>query len=192
FYDDRIPAEVVDVPSLEAWRKPAEKAEPKLLHLTRDQLMRHEAAGITTERFPAQFEVLGQKLKLTYLHEPGAADDGVTLTVPLAMLNQIPAARCEWLVPGLLEEKVLALLKTVPQKHRHRLQPLAESAAAFVEAAEDGEFDRDEPLLRALQNFVEQRVSLKLPLEAFRPENLRPHAAMNFRVIDEHGRVLGQ
>lgn len=192
FYDDRIPADVVDVPSLEAWRKPAEKAEPKLLHLTRDQLMRHEAAGITTDRFPAQFEVLGQKLKLSYLHEPGAADDGVTLTVPLAMLNQIPAARCEWLVPGLLEEKVLALLKTVPQKHRHRLQPLAESAAVFVAAAEEGEIERDEPLLRALQTFVEERVSLKLPMESFRPENLRAHSQMNFRVIDEHGRVLGQ
>ena len=192
FYEDRVPDDVLDVASFEKWRKSAERAEPRLLHLTREQLMRHEAAGITTERFPAHFEVLGQKLKLTYLHEPGASDDGVTLSVPLAMLNQIPAARCEWLVPGLLEEKVLALLKTVPQKHRHRLQPLAESAAAFVEAAEDGEFDRDEPLLRALQNFVEQRVSLKLPLEAFRPENLRPHAAMNFRVIDEHGRVLGQ
>jgi ATP-dependent helicase HrpA len=192
FYDDRVPAEVVDLASFEAWRKGAEKADPKLLHLTRDQLMRHEAAGITTERFPAQFEVLGQKLKLTYLHQPGASDDGVTLTVPLAMLNQIPAARCEWLVPGLLEEKVLALLKTVPQKHRHRLQPLAESAAAFVAAVEEGEFDRDEPLLRALQTFVEERVSLKLPMESFRAENLPAHAGMNFRVIDEHGRVLGQ
>jgi ATP-dependent helicase HrpA len=192
FYDDRIPTEVVDLASFEAWRKPVEKLEPKRLHLTRDQLMRHEAAGITTDRFPAQFEVLGQKLKLSYLHEPGATDDGVTLTVPLAMLNQIPAARCEWLVPGLLEEKVQALLKTVPQKHRHRLQPLAESAAAFVAAVEEGEFERDEPLLRALQTFVEERVSLKLPMESFRPENLRAHSQMNFRVIDEHGRVLGQ
>jgi len=192
FYDDRIPADVVDVASLEKWRREAEKADPKRLYLTREQLMRHEASGITTERFPAHFEVLGQKLRLTYLHEPGANDDGVTLTVPLAMLNQIPAARCEWLVPGLLAEKVAALLKTVPQKHRHRLQPLGESAAVFVDAVEAGEYDRDEPLLRALQRFVEERVSLKLPLESFRPENLPPHASMNFRVIDEHGRVLGQ
>src|SRR5690606_5444501 len=96
FYDAKLPPEVVDLASFERWRKPAEKAEPKLLHLTREQLMRHEAEGITTERFPAHFEVLGQKLKLAYLHAPGEADDGVTLTVPLAMLNQIPAARCEW------------------------------------------------------------------------------------------------
>ncbi len=192
FYDARIPADVMDVASFEAWRKQAEKTEPKQLHLSREQLMRHEAEGITTERFPSAMEVLGQKLKLTYLHQPGEPDDGVTLAVPLAMLNQVPAHRCEWLVPGLLEEKVAALLRTVPQKHRHRLQPIAESAAAFAADAEAGEFDLDAPLLRALQRFVEERVSLKLPLESFRPENLPPHAFMNFRVIDEHGRVLGQ
>nr|WP_246262296.1 ATP-dependent RNA helicase HrpA [Aromatoleum evansii] len=192
FYDAKLPADVLDVPGFEAWRKQAEKAEPKLLYLSRDQLMRHEAEGITTDRFPATFEVLGQKLKLVYLHQPGEPDDGVTLTVPLAMLNQIPAHRCEWLVPGLLEEKVAALLRTVPQKHRHRLQPIGESAAAFLELFDAGEWNTDEPLLRALQRFVEDRVSLKLPMESFRAENLNPHCFMNFRVIDEHGRVLGQ
>jgi ATP-dependent helicase HrpA len=192
FYDARIPAEVVDLASFEAWRRQAERDAPKLLHLTREQLMRHEAEGITTERFPTRFEVLGQSLALAYLHAPGEADDGVTLTVPLAMLNQVPAARCERLVPGLLEEKVVALLRTVPQKHRHRLQPIGDSAAAFTAAVEAGEFDRDQPLLRALQRFVEERVSLKLPIESFRVENLKPHCFMNFRVIDEHGRVLGQ
>ncbi len=192
FYDAKLPPEVLDLASFEAWRKGAEKKAPKLLQLTRDQLMRHDAEGITTDRFPSGFEVLGQKLKLAYLHEPGEADDGVTLTVPLAMLNQIPAHRCEWLVPGLLEEKVTALLRTVPQKHRHRLQPVADSAADFMLKFDAGEFDTDDPLLKALQRFVEERVSLKLPMESFRPENLNPHCFMNFRVHDEHGRVLGQ
>ena len=192
FYDSKLPAEVCDLAALEAWRKQAEKAEPKLLHLSREQLMRHDAEGVTTDRFPPTLEVLGQKLKLAYLHQPGEADDGVTLAVPLAMLNQIPANRCEWLVPGLLEEKVAALMKTVPQKHRHRLQPVAESAAAFMAVFEAGEFDTDEPLLKMLQRFVEERVQLKLPLESFRPENLKPHCFMNFRVIDEHGRLMGQ
>ncbi len=192
FYDSRIADEVLDLASFESWRKIAEMDDPGLLQLSREQLMRHDAEGVTTERFPASLDVLGQKLKLSYLHQPGEADDGVTLTVPLAMLNQIPAARCEWLVPGLLQEKVAALLKTVPQKHRHRLQPVADSAAAFMEAFARGEFDRDEPLLKALQGFVEDRVQLKLPLESFRAENLKPHSFMNFRVVDEHGRVMGQ
>jgi ATP-dependent helicase HrpA len=192
FYDAKLPPEVLDLASFEAWRKEAEKASAKTLQLTRDQLMRHDAEGITTDRFPSNLDVLGQKLRLTYLHAPGDADDGMTLTVPLAMLNQVPANRCEWLVPGLLEEKVTALLRTVPQKHRHRLQPMAESAGDFMTKFEAGEFDQDEPLLKAMQRFVEERVSLKLPMESFRSENLNPHCFMNFRVQDEHGRILGQ
>lgn len=192
FYDTHVPADVTDLRAFDAWRKGVEKKQPRLLHLERDQLMRHEAAGVTTDRFPANFSVLGNDLKLSYLHQPGEADDGVTLAVPLAMLNQIPVNRCEWLVPGLLEEKVVALLKTVPPKHRHRLQPISESARDFMARFEEDGFDCNEPLLRALQSFVEDRVQLKLPLESFRPENLNPHCFMNFRVIDAHGRVLGQ
>ena len=191
FYDSRIPAGVADLAGFGRWLEEAGRVAPGLLYLGREQLMRHEAGGVTSERFPPVLDVLGQALKLDYLHEPGAADDGVTLTVPLAMLNQVPARRCEWLVPGLLEEKVAALMKTVPQKIRHRLQPLAESAADFIAAVGGGEVDVSAPLLKALQGFIEDRVSLKLPLESFRPENLPPHCFMNFRVVDEHGRVLG-
>lgn len=192
FYDAQIPAEVTDVREFEVWRKQAERKNPRCLHLEREQLMRHEAAGINSENFPGTMLVLGQKLKLSYVHEPRDPEDGVTLTVPLAMLNQVPANRCEWLVPGMLEEKVTALLKTVPQKHRHRLQPIGESTRDFLVDVDENKYDREQPLLRALQGFVEDRVSLQLPLESFRTENLNPHCFMNFRVIDEHGRVLGQ
>jgi ATP-dependent helicase HrpA len=192
FYDAQVPADVVDMRAFEAWRKQAERKNPKCLLLERDQLMRHEAAGVTSDKFPASMEVMGQKLKLSYVHEPREADDGVTLTVPLAMLNQVSANRCEWLVPGMLEDKVTALLKTVPQKHRHRLQPISESVQAFIAAVDAGEFEPDEPLVRALQRFVEVRVSLKLEMASFRAENLNAHFFMNFRVIDLHGRVLGQ
>ncbi|GAB2884359.1 ATP-dependent RNA helicase HrpA [Uliginosibacterium flavum] len=192
FYDAQIPAEVTDLRMFEAWRKQAERANPKCLHLEREQLMRHEAAGVTSDKFPANFEVMGQKLKLSYVHQPRESDDGVTLTVPVAMLNQVPANRCEWLVPGMLEEKVTALLKTVPQRHRHRLQPISESTRAFLELVDAGEYKPDEPLIKTLQRFVEERVSYKLDMASFRTENLNPHCFMNFRVIDEHGRVLEQ
>ncbi len=154
--------------------------------------MRHEAAGVTSDNFPASMMVLGQKLKLSYVHEPRDPEDGVTLTVPLAMLNQVPINRCEWLVPGLLEEKVASLMKSVPPKHRHRLQPISESAREFMVAFNEKKFDTEQPLLRVLQTYVEERVQLKLPLESFRTENLNLHCFMNFRVIDEHGRALGQ
>lgn len=192
FYDAHLPDHIVDLASLEQWRKGAERAQPKLLFLTREALMRHDAEGITSERFPPTLTVFGQALPLEYRHEPGAADDGVTLAVPLAMLNQIPATRCEWLVPGLLGEKVQALLKTAPQKHRHRLQPLKESADAFLAAVDSGEISADQPLLRALQQFVQVRIGLALSIESFRPENLPPHCFMNYRVEHADGRVLGQ
>ena len=188
FYESVVPQDVIDLRGFERWRRDAERENPKLLHLTREQLMRHEAAGVSSERFPAKMDLLGQRLKLEYRHEPGAADDGVTLGVPLALLNQIPAARLDWLVPGLLEEKVLQLAKTIPPKLRHRLQPVAGFVADFV----GQEHDLSEPLVKALARAIELRVSLKLPPDAIRAENLPAHLIMNVRVIDEHGRVLGQ
>ena len=188
FYDAKIPAGVVDVAGFERWRKDAEKAEPKLLYLTREQIMRHDAAGVTSERFPPQMEIHGRRYPLAYHFEPGAEDDGVTLTVPVAALNQVPAVRCEWLVPGLLEQKAAQFVKTLPQKYRHRLQPIDAFVADFAEAAHE----EDEPFLRALTRAAEEKMQLKLPLDAFRAEMVPAHFFMNFRVVDEHGRMLGQ
>lgn len=192
FYDALVPEAVYDLRAFDAWRREVEgKGEgsnPKLLFLDRDQLMRHEAAGVTTDNFPPSLLIHGQTLRLSYHHEPGAADDGVTLTVPLAMLNQIPAARCDWLVPGMLEQKLMALVKTVPQKIRHRLMPLADYVAEFCGL----EHDLGQPLEKVLARHIEDKVGLKLPIESLRSENLPPHYAMNFRVQDPHGRILGQ
>jgi ATP-dependent helicase HrpA len=188
FYDAQIPAEVVDVASFERWRKDAERAEPKRLFLTREQLMRHDAAGVTSERFPPQMEIHGQRYPLSYHFEPGTEDDGVTLTVPVAALNQVPAVRCEWLVPGLLEQKAAQFIKTLPQKYRHRLQPVDAFVAAFAEASREA----DEPFLRALTRAIEEQLMMKLPLDAFRSEMVPAHFFMNFRTVDEHGRMLGQ
>ncbi len=194
FYDEAVPPDVVSLAAFERWRRDAERADPKRLFLQREQLMRHEAAGITTDAFPSRFRFRGQDWKLAYRHDPGAADDGVTLSLPLAALNQVPAQRCEWLVPGLLKEKVAALLKTLPQKYRHRLQPLdafaGEFAGAAADAAGEGGELPDEPLVRALTQAVEEKLAMKLPLDAFRPGELRPHLSMNFRLIDEHGGTL--
>ncbi len=186
FYDARVPEGIITLAAFDHWRREAETANPKLLCLEKEQLMRHEAAGITTDAFPPALTHRGQSFKLSYHHDPGAADDGVTLTLLLPALNQLPANRCEWLVPGLLKEKVLALLKTLQQKYRHRLQPLDDFATNFCEA----EHDLDEPLVRALTRAAEEHLALKLPLDAFRSGELRPHLFMNFRLTDEHGGTL--
>jgi ATP-dependent helicase HrpA len=186
FYEDKIPQGITTLAAFDKWRRDAEAADPKLLCLEKDQLMRHEAAGITTDAFPPFFVHRGQSFKLSYHHDPSAADDGITMTLPLTALNQIPAQRCEWLVPGLLKEKVLALIKTLPQRYRHRLQPLD----GFVDDFCDSDNDLDESLTRAVLRAVEEKLAMKLPLDAFRPGELRPHLAMNFRLTDEHGGTL--
>ena len=186
FYDARIPEGIIPLAAFDHWRREAEAGNAKLLCLEKEQLMRHEAAGITTDAFPPALSHRGRSFKLGYHHDPGAADDGVTLDLPLAALNQLPANRCEWLVPGLLKEKVLALLKTLQQKYRHRLQPLDEFVSNFC----DMEHDLDEPLVRALTRAAEEHLAMKLPLDAFRTGELRPHLFMNFRLTDEHGGTL--
>jgi ATP-dependent helicase HrpA len=186
FYDQRVGQDVHNAVAFEAWRKEAERADPKLLYLRREDLMRHQAAGITTENFPHELRLGPSTFKLEYQFEPGSSRDGVTLTVPVALLNQVPAARSEWLVPGLLKEKVRALAKSMPQRLRHKLGPLEEFAEDFAAAVEPS----DTPLAQAIARHIRAQLNLEVPLDAFRPDSAPPHLHMNFLVVDEHGRQL--
>jgi len=192
FYDSLVPAGIHNGAAFEHWRREAEADKPKLLYLKREDLMRHEAAGITTALFPHQIDIGGRSYALEYLHDPGNARDGLTLTVPLIALNQLSAKRCDWLVPGLRREKVALLAKTLPQKIRHKLGPLPEFADSFVAAGAsmDAQRGEDVALVDAIARFAREELNLVLPLDGFRPELLPAHLTMNFRVVDEHGRQL--
>ncbi len=187
FYDQRIPAGIHNGAAFEHWRKEAEREQPKLLYLKKDDLMRHEASGITTEQFPPQLLMNNVSYALAYNFAPGKSDDGVTLTVPQALLNQVSAARCEYLVPGILAEKVAQLVKSLPQKLRRHCVPVPEFAAEFCASVKPS----DTPLLQALARYIREQKQLDVPLDAFRLEQLPAHQLMNFRVVDEHGRQLG-
>ncbi|HSC65879.1 MAG TPA: DUF3418 domain-containing protein, partial [Caldimonas sp.] len=123
-----------------------------------------------------------------YLHEPGDPRDGVTVTVPIFALNPASEERCEWLVPGMLKEKIVALAKTLPQRPRSRLVPLPEYADAFIADTEFGVGG----LLETLAAHAARRTGLPLRREDFKHELLAPHLVMNLRVVDEHGRQLGE
>src|SRR5437773_1587274 len=187
FYHARIPHDIYSGADLERWRIRAERERPKLLHLSREDLMRHEAAGITTDNFPPALQLGPNRFALEYLFEPGSPRDGVTMNVPLALLNQVPAARTEWLVPGLLKEKIRAMAKSIPQRLRHKLGSLDEFAAAFCEAVPPS----DIPLAAALARHIREKFNLDIPLDSFRPDSAPAHLHMNFRVVDDHGRQLG-
>ncbi|MDY0747148.1 ATP-dependent RNA helicase HrpA [Paucibacter sp. R3-3] len=187
YYEQQLPADVVSGASFERWYRHAAKAEPKLLFLSRDELMRHEAAGITSNAFPKTIRLGGVDCTATYLHEPGDAKDGLTVTVPIYALNQVSDERCEWLVPGMLEAKVTAFLKSLHQKPRARLVPLPDFVAEFIELNPFAQGSLLEVLLRA----VKERTQLAIQRNDFKLEQIPAHLFMNFRVVDEHGRQLG-
>ena len=191
FYDQQVPQDVCSGASFERWYKDASRANPELLKLTRDELMRHEAAGITTSAFPKTVRLGGVDCTASYLHEPGDPRDGITVTVPLFVLNQVSEERCEWLVPGMLKDKIQALLKSLPQRPRSRFVPLPESATRLAELFTAPERFGTGSLTDALLKQVRDETSLDVKRADFKLDMLSPHLFMNFRVVDEHGRQLG-
>ena len=192
FYDQQLPADVCSGYSLERWYREEVKNKPTLLQLTREELMRHEAAGITTASFPKTIRLGGVDCAATYLHEPGDARDGLTVTVPLFVLNQVNEERCEWLVPGMLKEKVQALIKTLHQRPRSRLVPLPDTATKFADVLNAPEKFSAGSLVDAVLKLVRDATSLDIVKADIKVDMLTPHFFMNFRVVDEHGRQLGQ
>ena len=191
FYDQQLPADVHSGHSFERWYRHESQRQPQLLVLTRDELMRHEAAGITTATFPKTLRMGGVDCLAEYLHEPGDAKDGVTVTVPIYALNQVVDERCEWLVPGMLKDKVLALAKSLHQRPRSRLVPLPDFADAFVAQVHAASGFGGGSLIDVLQRAVRDKTQVDVKRSDFKLEQLPPHLFMNFRVIDEHGRQLG-
>ncbi len=192
FYDQHLPADVHGGAAMERWYPEAARQQPRLLFLTREELMRHEAAGITTQAFPRTLRLGGVDCACSYLHDPGDPRDGLSVTLPIFALNQASEDRCDWLVPGMLKDKLLALLKTLHQRPRSRLVPLPATAERFAQVL-------GEPAVFAAGNF--QDAVLKLVREAtqldvqradLKPDMLNPHHFMHLRVVDEHGQQLGQ
>ena len=190
FYDKEIPLDIINGAGFEKWYKDQARDNPKLLYLNREELMRHEAAGVTTELFPKTMLVTGIEMGLTYHFEPGSPRDGVTLAVPLFALNQIAQERAGWLVPGMLKEKVHLMLKSLPQKLRRHCVPLPDYAARFVERIDAaGSFGRGD-LVDVLIADIRAQTGIAVLTADFKLETLPVHLTMNFKVIDEHGRQL--
>ncbi|BCZ77396.1 ATP-dependent helicase [Paraburkholderia terrae] len=195
FYDQAVPNGIHTGAAFERWyrdevKKSGQQEDKlRLLYLSRDDLMRHEAAGVTTDLFPKRMTMAGVDMTLTYHFEPGSPRDGVTLAVPLYALNQVDARRVEWLVPGMLKEKTQLLLKSLPQKLRRHVVPLPEYAAGFVERHSGPKFGAG-GLLETVIADVREQTQVATKQSDYKLETLAPHLFMNFKVIDEHGRQL--
>ena len=186
FYAERVPKDVCTTASFERWRVDAERRDPQLLFLTRELLMRHAASEVTEDLFPASLEVDGTRLPLRYRFEPGHALDGLTLRVPLALLNRLDDARLTWLVPGMVREKVGWYLKALPKAFRNRLVPMPPVVTAFLEDVPPG----GAPLPDAIRGWLKRRLGEAPPADAWDGQRLPEHLLMNVEVVDADGREL--
>ncbi len=188
FYDRRIPADVYDGARLRKWLRKAEQTDPRILHMAEADLVADQSDTIAAADFPDAITVAEMRLPLEYHLEPGSAEDGVTLTVPQAALNQLDPHRLEWLVPGLVEEKVLALLKSLPKSTRRSLNPLAETAQNVAAALPFA----NGPFSAAVAEPLAQITGTRFDPAEFRHVELPNHLRMNVRVVDADGETLGE
>ncbi len=195
FYDERIPAEVFDVRSFETWWRDALQTTPKLLVMREADLLDDEARADQSE-FPTRWNQGDQVLGLAYRFEPGAADDGVSVVVPLPLLAQIEDRGFDWQVPGLRAELVTGLLRALPKAIRRHVVPAADWAEKFgAELADQGPENHGglppRTLKEALARMIQPLANQLVAAGDFEDERVPPHLRMNFRAVDERGRIVG-
>ncbi|WP_219207916.1 DUF3418 domain-containing protein [Neisseria meningitidis] len=189
---DRLkPLPLADIRTFEAWLKTAERDNPRLLFLSRDDLMQHAAAHITEEQFPKFWQTADGKFKLSYRFEPHHPLDGVTMTVPLTVLNRLHAPSLEWLVPGMLREKIQLLIKALPKQIRRICVPVPDFITKFLESNPD----RQATIIPQLAHFIaksasDMRILEQIDQDAWAAQELPEHCYLNLRIIDDGGQEL--
>lgn len=186
FYDSHIPPSIADQKSFERWYAEQSHGITDLLFLTREYLMKHAAEQVTADLYPESFVQGSVKLALKYRFEPGHALDGVTLTLPLHLLNTLDEARVDWLVAGLIREKVTWFLKNLPKALRTRFMPVADYVTLFLEDEKPGE----RLLSAAIADFARKLLGEPVSADLWKLSELPAHLSMNIRVVDDAGKEL--
>ncbi|SEO66076.1 ATP-dependent helicase HrpA [Luteibacter sp. UNC138MFCol5.1] len=187
FFDGKLPESISDTRALDAWYRKASPGEQAALRWTLADVM-DAGAGLDPKAFPASLAIGQHTYRLEYRFVPGDPADGVTIHVPLAFLNALPAARGDWLVGGLLTDKVAELIRSLPKAQRRNFVPAPDFARAFAEA----EAPRDQPLVVALAAFLKRTTGVDIDASAFEGAELPPHLLMHYRVHDENGRTVAE
>ncbi|MBF0453518.1 MAG: ATP-dependent RNA helicase HrpA [Magnetococcales bacterium] len=186
YYDQILPESCYTAAHFHHWYQGARKAQPRLLYFEKEALMQHEGESITGERFPGHLLINGREYPLEYHFSPGEGEDGISVLIPLPYLNQVQPNPFEWLVPGLLEDKLVALLKRLPKVFRRELVPLPQTVALCL----DSGWQPDQPLCATLGLILSQKKGVTIPPHAWRHEELPNHLRMNFKIVDEGGETL--
>lgn len=186
FYDQRLPENVVSEIELESFREIAEAKTPRILYLSKEMLMRQQVS-LSQKLYPDSMKIADTDLNLDYHFDPLHEDDGVSVNVPVAILRQVSKAQVDWIIPGLLREKCLALIRSLPKSLRKNFVPAPDYADKVIDGLE---FDGRE-LTVVLSEKLHRLTGIKIPLGSFNPEGIDAHLNMNIRVVDESGKVLG-
>jgi ATP-dependent helicase HrpA len=187
-YDARIPADVVSARHFDSWWKKTRSRNPALLTFTQEMLVNAGRDHLQVGAYPDAWLAGGVRLPLTYQFEPGAAADGVTVRVPLALLNKLDPEDFVWSVPGLRQEVVVALIRALPKQLRTNFVPVPDWAAAVLDRVPA----RRGSLVDAVAAELRRLSGTVVPRDAWRPDQIPDHLRMNFRVVDEQGAVLGE
>lgn len=188
FYDQKLPEDIYNQKRFNSWWKKTKAKQPQLLDFDLDELMRHEASHVTHQEFPDKWQQDNLFFALTYQFEPGEKDDGVSVHIPLPLLNQVRPEGFDWLVPGLLREKVIALIKSLPKSLRRNFVPAPNYADACLDAMPVMQGD----LLAAMSRQLLRMTGVQIPLEAWDPSQLPVHLTTNFKVEQDNGKLLDQ
>ncbi|SCF33047.1 ATP-dependent helicase HrpA [Micromonospora purpureochromogenes] len=188
FYDHRIPADVVSGRHFDSWWKKTRREQPELLTFTRELLINAGRGGVDEADYPDEWQADGVTLPLTYTFDPGTPTDGVTVDIPLPLLNQVPAETFDWQVPGLREELVVALIRSLPKAVRRNFVPVPDYARAALAAMPAGE----EPLLDALTRQLRRMTGVTVPRDAWDVDRLPAHLRVSFRVLDEENKPVAE
>ena len=186
FYDEHLPLDVASVISLRSWLKKSAD-DGKALFLTKDYLLKQSGDNVTDDLYPGYFNYQGISFPLAYAFSPGAKDDGVSMTVPASVLGQISIDQADWLVPGFIKEKCVAILKGLPKPIRKLLVPVPNTVDDFLRVANVSEGG----LFSQLVNFLYAKYRIKVELDDLRSINLDNHFKMNYQVVD-NDRIVGQ
>ena len=188
FYDQRIGTDVVSQKHFDTWWKKAEKQDPELLNFERSFLINDDAEQVSKLDFPNFWHQGNLKLKLTYQFEPGTDADGVTVHIPLPLLNQVEMTGFDWQIPGLREELVIALIKSLPKSYRRNFVPAPNYAQAFLGRA----VPLEKPLLDTLIYELRRMTGVTVETEHWNWEQIPSHLKMTFRVVDENGKKIAE
>ena len=188
FYDQRIGTDVVSQKHFDTWWKKAEKQDPELLNFERSFLINDDAEQVSKLDFPNFWHQGNLKLKLTYQFEPGTDADGVTVHIPLPLLNQVEMTGFDWQIPGLREELVIALIKSLPKSYRRNFVPAPNYAQAFLGRA----VPLEKPLLDTLIYELRRMTGITVEAEHWHWEQIPSHLKMTFRVVDENGKKIAE